>query len=148
MKSALKVRPIKSEEDYEAALGEIEKLWDAKPETPNGDMLDILSTLVEKYEEEHFPIEAPNPIEAIKFRMEQLGINKARLGEIIGGRNRATEILNKERRLTVSMIRSLNKELSIPAESLIQEYRLKKNKPVSRPKPPGKARKKKSSTAK
>ncbi len=131
MTGKIKIRPIKTRQDHEAALEAIEKLWDARPGTPSGDLLDILTTLVEKYEETHFSIDAPNPVEAIKFRMEQLGINKARLGEIIGGRNRATEVLNQERRLTVSMIRSLNQELGIPAESLIQDYRLKKNHSVS-----------------
>lgn len=127
MKGTVKIRPVKTEQDYESALEEIERLWDSKPGSPSADTLDILATLVEKYEEENIQISTPDPVEAIKFRMEQQGMNKAQLGEIIGGRNRATEVLNRERRLTVTMIRSLHEKLGIPAEALIGDYSLKRN---------------------
>ena len=113
------IRPIKTERDYRRALKEIEVLWDARPNTPKGDRLDVLATLVEAYEQKHYKIEAPDPIEAIKFRMEQLGLKPADLAKILGGRSRVSEVLNKKRKLTVGMMRSLRKHLAIPAESLL-----------------------------
>ena len=113
------IKPIKTERDYHKALKEIEKLWDAKPNTSKGDRLDVLVTLVEAYEQKHYKVEPPDPVEAIKFRMEQLGLKPADLTEILGGRSRVSEVLNKKRKLTVEMMRSLRKHLAIPAESLL-----------------------------
>jgi HTH-type transcriptional regulator/antitoxin HigA len=113
------IKPIKTERDYQNALKEIEKLWDAKPNTPMGDRLDVLVTLVEAYEQKHYKIEPPDPIEAIKFRMEQLELKPSDLARILGGRNCASEILNKKRKLTVEMMRSLHKQLGVPADSLL-----------------------------
>ena len=113
------IKPIKTERDRQKALIEIERLWDAKPGTTAGDRLDVLATLVEAYEQKKFAIAPPDPVEAIKFRMDQLGLKPSDLAKILGGRNRASEVLNKKRNLTVEMMRSLHKHLSIPAESLL-----------------------------
>jgi HTH-type transcriptional regulator/antitoxin HigA len=113
------IKPIKTERDHRKALKEIEKLWDAKPNTPTGDRLDVLVTLVEAYEQKHYRIDPPDPIEAIKFRMEQLQLKPSDLAKILGVRNRASEVLNKKRKLTVEMMRSLRRHLAIPAESLL-----------------------------
>ena len=113
------IKPIKTERDYQKALKEIEKLWDAKPNTPKGDRLEVLVTLVEAYEQKHYKVEPPDPVEAIKFRMEQLGLKASDLAKILGGRSRVSEILNRKRKLTVEMMRSLRKRLDIPAESLL-----------------------------
>ena len=120
------IKPIKNNKDYETALKEIENLMEFEPQegTLKFDKLDLLTTIVEKYEEEHFPINSPDPIEAIKFRMDQMGLSTSDLGNYVGSRGRASEILNKKRRLTISMIRSLAKNLNIPADSLIKEYKL------------------------
>jgi len=113
------IKPIKTERDYQNTLKEIEKLWNAKPNTPMGDRLDVLVTLVEAYEQKYYKIEPPDPIEAIKFRMEQLELKPSDLARILGGRNRVSEILNKKRKLTVEMMRSLRKHLGVPTESLL-----------------------------
>jgi HTH-type transcriptional regulator/antitoxin HigA len=113
------IKPIKTERDYQKALKEIEKLWDAKPNTLKGDRLEVIITLVEAYEQKHHTIEPPDPIEAIKFRMEQLDLKPSDLADILGGRNRVSEVLKKKRKLTVEMMRSLRKRLAIPAESLL-----------------------------
>lgn len=113
------IKPIKTERDYRTALKEIERLWDAKPNTPKGDRLEMLVTLVEAYEQRHYKVEPPDPIEAIKFRMEQLGLKSSDLAKILGGRSRVSEVLNRKRKLTVDMMRSLRKRLDIPAESLL-----------------------------
>ena len=113
------IKPIKTERDYRTALKEIERLWDAKPNTPKGDRLEVLVTLVEAYEQKHYKVEPPDPVEAIKFRMEQLGLKSSDLAKILGGRSRVSEVLNKKRKLTVEMMRSLRKHLAIPAESLL-----------------------------
>ena len=113
------IKPIKTERDYHKTLKEIEGLWDAKPNSPRGDRLEVLVTLVEAYEQKHFKIEPPGPVEAIKFRMEQLGLKSSDLAKILGGRSRVSEVLNKKRKLTVDMMRSLRKHLAIPAESLL-----------------------------
>ena len=115
----MNIKPIKTKKDYEAALERIDNLWQAKKNSPEGDELDILATLVEAYEAKNFKILPPDPIEAIKFRMEQLNLTNSDLAPILGGRNRVSEILRRKRNLTVKMIRSLHKELDIPAESLI-----------------------------
>lgn len=119
------IHPIRTKRDYNSALRHIEKLFDAPKKSREAEVLDILSTLVEKYEEKHFPISGPDPVELIKFRMEQLGINQAELGQIIGGKNRASEILARKRPLTLGMIRALHSKLGIPADLLIAEYPLK-----------------------
>ncbi len=113
------IKPIKTERDYQSALKQIEKLWDAKPNTAKGDRLEVLVTLVEAYEEKHYKIEPPDAIEAIKFRMEQLGLKQSDLAKYLGGRSRASEVLNRKRKLTVDMMRSLRKHLDIPPESLL-----------------------------
>ena len=113
------LKPIRTQKDYKNALKLVDELWDSKPETVNGDNLDILTTLIEKQEDIHYSILPPDPIEAIKFRMEQLGLSNKELAICLGGHNRVSEILNRQRKLTISMIRKLIKELKIPAESLI-----------------------------
>jgi HTH-type transcriptional regulator/antitoxin HigA len=113
------IKPIKTERDYRKALKEIENLWDAKPNTSMGDRLDVLVTLVEAYEQKQYKVDPPDPIEAIKFRMEQLELKLSDLAKILGGRSRVSEVLNKKRKLTVEMMRSLRKHLAIPAESLL-----------------------------
>ena len=115
----MKLKPIKNKKDYENALKRVEKLWRAKENTPEGDEFEILFTLVEKYEEEHYPIVPPDPVEAIKFRMEQMGLTRSELAKYIGYKSRVSEVLNGKRKLTLPMIRKLNKELKIPAETLI-----------------------------
>ncbi len=118
----MKIKPIKTEEDYQNALLRLEEIFDAKRGTEAGDELEILSILIDNYENEHFPIEMPDPIEAIKFRMEQLGMKQKDLEEIFGFKSRVSEILNKKRKLTLAMVRNLNAKLNIPTEVLIQEY--------------------------
>lgn len=113
------IKPIKTARDYQNALKQIEKLWDAKPNTSKGDRLEVLVTLVEAYEQKHYKMEPPDAIEAIKFRMEQLGLKQSELAKYLGGRSRASEVLNRKRKLTVDMMRSLRKHLDIPAESLL-----------------------------
>jgi HTH-type transcriptional regulator/antitoxin HigA len=117
------IRPIHTEADYQAALGDIAGLMesDPAPGTPKGDRLDILATLVQAYEARHFPIDAPDPVEAIKFRMEQRGLTVKDLEPIIGRANRVYEVLNRKRPLTLAMIRRLHRSLGIPAEVLIAE---------------------------
>lgn len=119
----MNIRPIHSEADYQAALGDIAALMEADPApgTPKGDRLDILATLVQAYEARHFPIDAPDPVDAIKFRMEQSGLTVKDLEPIIGRANRVYEVLNRKRPLTLAMIRRLHRSLGIPAEVLIAE---------------------------
>jgi len=118
----MKLKVIKTKKDYNEALDRLEKIFDAKPGTAKGDELDLLSLLIDQYEKEHFPIEAPDPIEAIKFRMEQLGMKQTDLANTIGFKSRVSEVLNKKRKLTLDMIRKLHEELNIPTSILIQEY--------------------------
>ena len=114
------IRPIKTEVDYDAALAEVEALWGADTDTPEGDKLDVLITLVEAYEAKQHPIDPPDPVEAILFRMEQSGLKRKDLEAFIGRSGRVSEVLNRKRPLTVEMIRKLWKGLHIPLESLIQ----------------------------
>ncbi len=114
----MNIRPIKTEEDYNNTLSQIESLMDAKSNTVQMDELEVLTTLVEAYEEQHYKIDAPDPIEAIKFRMEQEGLKQKDLVSIVGSKSRVSEILNKKRKLTIEMIRNLHKQLHIPVESL------------------------------
>lgn len=117
----MNIRPLKTEADYQAALKEIETLMHAKSDTPEGDRLDVLVTLVEAYEARHFPLELPDPIEAIKYVMEQKGLTVKDLEPMIGRSNRVYEILNHKRPLTLKMIWRLHQVLGIPAESLIRQ---------------------------
>ena len=117
------LKPIKTKKDYQQALERLELIFDAKKNTSEGDELEILSILIEKYEDEHFPIGFPDPIEAIKFRMEQLGYNQTDLAKVVGLKSRASEILNKKRKLTLEMIRLIHNSLKIPTEVLIQAYK-------------------------
>jgi HTH-type transcriptional regulator / antitoxin HigA len=120
------IKPIKSEADHAAALREIERLWGADEGTAGGDRLEVLTTLVEAYEQAHFPIAAPDPIEAIKFRLEQRGADQKALIGVIGNRTRVYEVLRRDRPLSLSMIRRLNQTLNIPAEVLIRPVRRRK----------------------
>ncbi len=119
----MNIRPIHTEADYRSALREISALMDADPDpgTPEGDQLDIMATLVQAFEARHFPITAPDPVEAIKFRMEQSGLSVKDLEPIIGKSNRVYEVLNRKRPLTLAMIRRLHRNLGIPAAVLIAE---------------------------
>lgn len=118
----MNIKLIKTEKDYQKALMRLEEVFDARPGTKEGDELDILGLLIERYEDEHYPIEAPDPIEAIKFRMEQMGYKQKDLAEIIGYKGRVSEILNRKRKLTLEMIRNLHERLNIPLESLVKAY--------------------------
>jgi len=117
------IRPIHTEADYQAALGDIAALMESNPApgTPKGDRLDILATLVQAYEARHFPIDTPDPVEAIKFRMEQSGLTVKDLEPIIGRPNRVYEVLSRKRPLTLDMNRRLHRSLGIPAEVLVAE---------------------------
>lgn len=117
------IKPIKTKKDYQNALERLELIFDSKKGSDNGDELEILGILLEKYEDEHFPIGFPDPMEAIKFRMEQMGYNQTDLAKIVGLKSRASEILNKKRKLTLEMIRLLHDNLKIPTEVLIQAYK-------------------------
>jgi HTH-type transcriptional regulator / antitoxin HigA len=118
----MNIKPIKTKKDYLLALSRLEEIFDAKKGTATGDELEILGILIEKYEDEHFPINLPDPVEAIKFRMEQMGYGQAELSKIVGLKSRASEVLNRKRKLSLEMIRQLNKKMRIPAEVLVQAY--------------------------
>ena len=120
----MNIKPIKNDKDYTHALRYIENLMDAKPNTSQMDELEVLTTLVESYEEQHYKIETPDPIEAIKFRMEQEGLKQKDLISIVGSKSRVSEILNKKRKLTIKMIRNLHNQLHIPIESLFLDYKI------------------------
>jgi HTH-type transcriptional regulator/antitoxin HigA len=116
------LHPIKTKKDYQNALVRLEKIFDAKPGSIEGDELEVLGILIDTYEKAHYPIDFPDPIEAIKFRMEQLGYNQSDLADVVGLKSRASEILNKKRKLTLEMIRNLHNTLNIPTDVLIQSY--------------------------
>jgi len=116
------IKVIKTEEDYRQALKRLEDIFHAPVDTPEGDEAEVLSILIEKYEDEHYSIGAPDPIEAIKFRMEQMGMNNQDLAEIIGYKSRVSEIFSRKRKLSLKMIRNLHEKLNIPYESLIADY--------------------------
>lgn len=118
----MNIRAIKTEEDYEQALSRLDLIFHAPPDTEEGDEAEVLSILIEKFEDEHYPIGPPDPIEAIKFRMEQLNMKKKDLAEIIGYKSRVSEVLSRKRKLTLRMIRNLHEKLKIPYESLLPEY--------------------------
>ncbi|CAK3442437.1 type II toxin-antitoxin system HigA family antitoxin [Vibrio lentus] len=120
----MQIKPIKTADDNRAALARIEQLWDAEPNTLEGDELEVLATLIEAFEEANYPIAPPDPIEAIKFRMEQQGLEDKDLVPFLGQRSRVTEILSRQRRLSISMIRKLHDGLRIPLDSLVKEYQL------------------------
>jgi HTH-type transcriptional regulator / antitoxin HigA len=117
------IRPIRNETDYEAALAEVARLWGARSETSEGDRLDVLVTLIDAYESEHHPIDPPDPVEAVKFRMEQQGLTRKDLEGILGSRTRIAEVLNRRRGLSTNMIRRLHEKLGISAEVLIRPSR-------------------------
>jgi HTH-type transcriptional regulator/antitoxin HigA len=118
----MEIKPIKTENDYKQALERLELIFDAKIGSPEGDELEVLGILIDKYENEKFPISLPDPIEAIKFRMEQMGYNQKDLANIVGLKSRASEILNRKRKLSLEMIRQLHENLHIPTDVLIQSY--------------------------
>ncbi len=116
------IKPIKTNLDYQEALERLEEIFDAKRDSIHGDELEVLGILIENYEENHFSVEMPDPIEAIKFRMEQLGYNQSDLAKVVGLKSRASEILNKKRKLSLDMIRKLHDKLNIPTDVLVQSY--------------------------
>ncbi len=116
------IKPVKTKKDYKATLKRVEELWGAKDNTPEGDEFEILFTLIEAYEEKHYPIPPPHPLESIKFRMEQGQVDDKELTKILGGRSRKSEILSGRRKLSLNMIRELHEKLKIPAEILIAAY--------------------------
>jgi len=118
----MEIKPIKNEKDYNQALERLETIFDAKLGTRESDELEVLGILIDQYENEHFPIGLPDPIEAIKFRMEQMGYNQNDLAQIVGLKSRASEILNRKRKLSLEMIRQLHDRLNIPTDVLIQTY--------------------------
>jgi HTH-type transcriptional regulator / antitoxin HigA len=120
------VKPIRTKADYKKALAEVGRLWGAKSGTLEGDRLDVLATLIDVYESEHYPMDQPDPIEAIKFRMEQQGLSRKDLEPIIGTRTRVAEVLNRKRSLSIGMIRRLHDRLGISAEVLIRPSRKEK----------------------
>ncbi|MEQ1890077.1 MAG: helix-turn-helix domain-containing protein [Alphaproteobacteria bacterium] len=117
---AIELKPIRTEADYTRALASLKKLWDAASGTMAGDRLDILATLIDVYETENYPMDPPDPIDAIKFRMEQQGLTRKDMEPIIGTRARVTEVLNRKRNLSIAMIRRLHEQLGLPAEILIR----------------------------
>ncbi len=123
---ATELKPIRTEADYDAALAEVERLWGAKSGTPDGDRLDVLATLIEVYEAKNYPMDPPDPIEAIRFRMEQRGLTRKDLEPMIGPRNRVADVLNRKRGLSIEMIRQLHDHLGISAEVLIRPSRFDK----------------------
>ena len=117
------VKPIRTRRDYESAMKAVERLWGARAGTLEGDRLDVLATLIDAYEAEHYPMDPPDPIEAIKFRMEQKGLTRKDLAKILGTRTRVSEVLNRRRNLSIGMIRQLHRKLGISAEVLIRPTR-------------------------
>lgn len=123
----MNLKPIKTEDDYRNALKRLEVIFDAPIDTKEGDEAEILSLMIENYENEHYPIEAPDPIEAIKIRMEELNLRQKDLVGVIGSKSRVSEILNRKKKLTVDMIRELERMLQISASALVNNYQLMKN---------------------
>lgn len=121
----MEIRVIKTDEDYAATLAEIESLFNATPDTPDGDRLDVLVTLLEAFEKKHYPIPSPDPVEAIKYWMESRGITRRDLEPLMGSRARVSEVFNHRRGLTLTMIRNLHDKLGIPAEALIRPAKLR-----------------------
>ena len=123
----MEIHPIRTSADYEAAIAEIERLWNAEPGTDDGDKLDILATLVERYENEHWPIDTSrvDPVDLLNYLVTEAGHTQAELAELLGSRSRASEVLNRKRALTVEMIHRISTEWKVPAELLIKPYRVK-----------------------
>lgn len=117
--SGIEIKPVKTKKDYKLALKQIEALWDAPEKSGEAELLEVLSILVDEYEQKHFPITSPDPIEAIKYRMEQLNLSQQDLAKYLGGKNRASEVMNRKRPLTLKMIKALYMHLHIPAEALL-----------------------------
>jgi HTH-type transcriptional regulator / antitoxin HigA len=120
----MNIKPIKTKADYQEALFRLEMIFDAKIGTPESDEADILGLMIDEFEKKHYPIEAPDPIEAIKIRMEEMHLKQVDLVDAIGGKSRVSEVLNRKRKLTVEMIRNLNKRLNLSPELLINDYQL------------------------
>ncbi len=118
----MNIKIIKTEEEYANALKRLDEIFHAPADSPEGDEAELLALLIEKYEDENFPIEAPDPIEAIKFRMEQMDMTNKELANIIGYKSRVSEIFNRKRKLTLKMIKNLHEKMNIPYESLLSEY--------------------------
>jgi HTH-type transcriptional regulator/antitoxin HigA len=118
----MEIKAVKTEQNYNEALKRLEDIFHAEIDTPEGDEAEVLSILIEKYEDEQYPIGMPDPIEAIKFRMEQMGMKQKDLADVVGFTSRVSEILNRKRKLTLGMIRKLSEKLHIPTEVLVQEY--------------------------
>ena len=123
----MQIRPIKTKADHRAALKEIERLMDAKPGTPAGDRLEVLTTLVERYESQHEPVDPPHPVDALLYYMESRGLTRRDLEQYLGSRARVAEVLNRRRPLTIDMIRKLNGGLGISAEVLIRRYAVRRS---------------------
>lgn len=122
----MEIRPIKSEADYKTTLAEVERLFDATPDTPEGDRLEVLTTLLEAYEKKHYSIPSPDPVEALTYWMESRGITRKEMEPLVGSRARLSEIFNHRRGLTLTMIRNLHNKLGIPVEALIQPAQLRR----------------------
>lgn len=120
----MEIKPIKSESDYQNALKRLGEIFDASIGSLESDEADILALLIDDYENKHFPLDAPDPIEAIKIRMEELSLKQTDLAEAMGGANRVSEILNRKRKLTLEMVRNLTGKLNLSAEILVQDYDL------------------------
>jgi HTH-type transcriptional regulator/antitoxin HigA len=118
----MNIKPIRTKKDYQRAIERLEVIFYAKPGSKDGDELEILSILIDNYEKTHYPVGFPDPIEAIKFRMEQLNLQQKDLASLVGYKSRVSEILSKKRKLTLHMVRKLHRELSIPTEVLVKEY--------------------------
>lgn len=123
MQMTYAIKPIKTDADYDAAMEQLEQLWDAKPGTPEADQLEVLGILIDQYEAQQFPIAAPDAVEAVLFYMEQNGLDRAELGKLLGSRSRASEFLNHKTSLSLMQIRKLNEAWGIPADVLIQPVR-------------------------
>jgi len=120
----MNIKLIKTEEDYQAALKRLDKIFDAKVGSSESDEADILGLMIDDYEKKNYPIEAPDPIEAIKIRMEEMQLKQVDLADAVGGKNRVSEVLNRKRKLTVEMIRNLTKRLNLSPGLLIRDYKL------------------------
>jgi HTH-type transcriptional regulator / antitoxin HigA len=115
----MEIKPIKTEKDYQQAIQRIEQLWDAQKDTPEGDELELLVTLAEAWEMKHYPVAPPDPVDAITFRMEQMEMSKTDLARYLGSQSRVSEVLGRKRKLTLKMVKTLYKELKIPADVLL-----------------------------
>ena len=120
----MKLKILKTNTDYEKALSRLDDLFDAKPNTANGDEFEMLALLIDKYEEEHFPIDLPHPIEAIKFRMDQMGLKQKDLVECFGDKSKVSDVLNLKRKLNLNYIRNLHQKLHIPLDALVADYEI------------------------